>query len=113
MAARTISFTLNGEPVSAEIDAHHTILEVIRNEFALYGARTRIATRGRIKIARLCPPYKGTPLFSLSARNTDSGVSGNSVRRTPTASSMAFAIAGDTANVADSPAPLAPNGPLC
>jgi carbon-monoxide dehydrogenase small subunit len=39
MAARTISFTLNGEPVSAEIDAHHTILEVIRNEFALYGAR--------------------------------------------------------------------------
>ncbi len=39
MAARTISFTLNGEPVSVEIAPHHTILEVIRNDFALYGAR--------------------------------------------------------------------------
>ena len=39
MAGRMINFTLNGEPVSAEIANHHTILEVIRNEFALYGAR--------------------------------------------------------------------------
>ena len=39
MAARTISFTLNGEPVSAEIANHHTLLEVVRNEFSLYGAR--------------------------------------------------------------------------
>ncbi len=39
MAARTISFTLNGEAVSAEVAPHHTILEVLRNEFALYGAR--------------------------------------------------------------------------
>jgi carbon-monoxide dehydrogenase small subunit len=39
MAGRIINFTLNGEPVSAEIANHHTILEVIRNEFALYGAR--------------------------------------------------------------------------
>ena len=39
MAARTISFTLNGEPVSAEVANHHTLLEVLRNEFALYGAR--------------------------------------------------------------------------
>ena len=39
MAARTISFTLNGEAVSAEVANHHTILEVLRNEFALYGAR--------------------------------------------------------------------------
>ena len=39
MAARTIRFTLNGEPASAEIAPHHTILEVLRNEFALYGAR--------------------------------------------------------------------------
>ena len=39
MAARTISFTLNGEPVSAEVANHHTLLEVVRNEFALYGAR--------------------------------------------------------------------------
>ena len=39
LVGKTISFTLNGEPVSAEIAPHHTILEVIRNEFALYGAR--------------------------------------------------------------------------
>jgi len=39
MAARTINFTLNGEPVSAEIANHHTLLEVVRNEFSLYGAR--------------------------------------------------------------------------
>ena len=39
MPARTISFTLNGEAVSAEVATHHTILEVLRNDFALYGAR--------------------------------------------------------------------------
>ncbi len=39
MALRTINFTLNGAPVSAEVASHHTILEVVRNEFALYGAR--------------------------------------------------------------------------
>ena len=39
MTARTISFTLNGDPVSAEIASYHTILEVLRNDFALYGAR--------------------------------------------------------------------------
>src|SRR6202162_5849276 len=38
-ATRTISFTLNGEPVSARIAAHHTLLEVVRNEFSLFGAR--------------------------------------------------------------------------
>src|SRR5215475_10913915 len=54
-------------------------------------------------------------LLSLArnARNTDSALSGNSVRRTPTASSMALAIAGDTPKVAVSPTPFAPNGPLC
>ena len=39
MAARTIRFTLNGAAVSADVAPHHTILEVLRNEFALYGAR--------------------------------------------------------------------------
>ncbi|WP_027798205.1 (2Fe-2S)-binding protein [Paraburkholderia dilworthii] len=34
-----IHFTLNGERVSAEIEPHHTILEVLRQQFALYGAR--------------------------------------------------------------------------
>ena len=36
---RTISFTLNGEPVSARIASHHSLLEVVRNEFSLFGAR--------------------------------------------------------------------------
>jgi aerobic carbon-monoxide dehydrogenase small subunit len=36
---RTISFTLNGEPVSATVASHHSLLEVVRNEFSLYGAR--------------------------------------------------------------------------
>lgn len=35
----TIHFTLNGEPVRAVIEPHHTILEVLRQQFALYGAR--------------------------------------------------------------------------
>jgi carbon-monoxide dehydrogenase small subunit len=35
----TIHFTLNGERVSAEIEPHHTILDVLRQQFALYGAR--------------------------------------------------------------------------
>jgi aerobic carbon-monoxide dehydrogenase small subunit len=39
MSDRTISFTLNGEPVSAQVAPHHTLVEVLRNEFALYGAR--------------------------------------------------------------------------
>ncbi|QYD71661.1 (2Fe-2S)-binding protein [Paraburkholderia edwinii] len=34
-----IRFTLNGEPVSAEIEPHQTILEVLRQQFTLYGAR--------------------------------------------------------------------------
>jgi carbon-monoxide dehydrogenase small subunit len=34
-----INFVLNGERVSAEIEPHHTILEVLRRHFALYGAR--------------------------------------------------------------------------
>jgi carbon-monoxide dehydrogenase small subunit len=38
-STRTISFTLNGELVSAPIAPHHTLLEVVRNEFSLYGAR--------------------------------------------------------------------------
>ncbi|WP_027211898.1 (2Fe-2S)-binding protein [Burkholderia sp. WSM2232] len=34
-----IHFTLNGEPVSADVEPHHTILEVLRQQLALYGAR--------------------------------------------------------------------------
>jgi len=36
---RTITFTLNGEAVSAQVAPHHTLVEVLRDEFALYGAR--------------------------------------------------------------------------
>ncbi|HEY2020119.1 (2Fe-2S)-binding protein [Paraburkholderia sp.] len=35
----TIHFTLNGERVSAQIEPHQTILEVLRQNFSLYGAR--------------------------------------------------------------------------
>jgi len=40
---RTIHFTLNGEKVAAEAAAHHTIVEVLRDRFDLYGARESCA----------------------------------------------------------------------
>jgi aerobic carbon-monoxide dehydrogenase small subunit len=36
---RTIHFSLNGERVSAQIAPHHTILEILRDRFDLFGAR--------------------------------------------------------------------------
>ena len=36
---RTIHFKLNGEPVSAEIAHHHNLVEVLRRDFDLFGAR--------------------------------------------------------------------------
>jgi carbon-monoxide dehydrogenase small subunit len=36
---RTISFTLNGEQVAAEIKPHHNLVEVLQREFNLMGAR--------------------------------------------------------------------------
>src|SRR5438093_13555029 len=36
---RTISFTLNGEQVSAEIKPHHNLVEMLQREFNLLGAR--------------------------------------------------------------------------
>src|SRR5262245_37125796 len=54
----------------------------------------------------------GVLFLARIARNTDSALSGSSVTRTPQASSIALAIAGDTQNVAVSPTPLAPNGPF-
>ena len=38
-AARTISFTLNGRPVTADVKPHHNVVEVLQNQFALFGAR--------------------------------------------------------------------------
>ena len=37
--ARTISFTLNGEPVTADIENHHNVVEVLQRDFNLTGAR--------------------------------------------------------------------------
>jgi carbon-monoxide dehydrogenase small subunit len=36
---RTISFTLNGEKVAAEIKPHHNLVELLQREFNLMGAR--------------------------------------------------------------------------
>ena len=38
-AQRTIHFTLNGKPVSARIDTHHNLSELLRGSFGLFGAR--------------------------------------------------------------------------
>jgi len=106
---------------SAATPCGRTQPEPDRQQSGRRGDRSEAHDLPRLSVGRVLglhsyrgvPASNGAPIFALSARNTNSGVSGNSVRRTPTASSMAFAIAGDTANVADSPAPLAPKGPLC
>jgi carbon-monoxide dehydrogenase small subunit len=38
-AIRTIRFTLNGRPVSAEIAPHENLVELLQNRFGLHGAR--------------------------------------------------------------------------
>src|SRR5688572_21038237 len=47
-----------------------------------------------------------------NAMKTASGFNGSEVMRTPIASCTAFAIAGETPNVAVSPTPFAPKGPV-
>src|SRR6185295_13030347 len=60
------------------------------------------------------PEADRAPHFSFCiALNTASAVIGSEVSRTPTASWIALAMAGETPKVAVSPTPLAPNGPLC
>lgn len=39
MAARTISFTLNGRPVTADVQPHHNLVEMLQAQFSLTGAR--------------------------------------------------------------------------
>ena len=39
MTRRTISFTLNGEPVTAEVEPHHNLVELLQRDFNLTGAR--------------------------------------------------------------------------
>jgi len=38
-ATRRIQFTLNGRPEAAEIGTHETLVELLRDHFALFGAR--------------------------------------------------------------------------
>jgi carbon-monoxide dehydrogenase small subunit len=38
-AARTINFTLNGRPVTADLKPHHNVVELLQSQFALFGAR--------------------------------------------------------------------------
>jgi aerobic-type carbon monoxide dehydrogenase small subunit (CoxS/CutS family) len=38
-AARTISFTLNGAPVTADVKPHHNLVELLQSQFGLTGAR--------------------------------------------------------------------------
>jgi carbon-monoxide dehydrogenase small subunit len=39
MTSRVISFSLNGEPVTAQIKPYHNIIEVLQDQFNLMGAR--------------------------------------------------------------------------
>jgi aerobic-type carbon monoxide dehydrogenase small subunit (CoxS/CutS family) len=39
MSARTINFTLNGRPVTADVKPHHNVVEMLQTQFALFGAR--------------------------------------------------------------------------
>jgi carbon-monoxide dehydrogenase small subunit len=39
MTTRTISFTLNGEPVTADIRSYHNVVEILQRDFNLTGAR--------------------------------------------------------------------------
>lgn len=38
-SSRLIRFTLNGEEVSAHIEAHHNLVELLQQNFGLFGAR--------------------------------------------------------------------------
>jgi carbon-monoxide dehydrogenase small subunit len=42
-AARTISFNLNGSPVTADVKPHHNLVEVLQSQFGLTGARESCA----------------------------------------------------------------------
>jgi aerobic carbon-monoxide dehydrogenase small subunit len=42
-AARTISFTLNGASVTADVKPHHNLVEVLQGQFGLTGARESCA----------------------------------------------------------------------
>src|SRR5262249_59651713 len=39
MATKTVRFTLNGAPVSAVIEEHYNLVELLQRDFELFGAR--------------------------------------------------------------------------
>ena len=43
MTTRTISFTLNGVAVSADVAPHHNLVDVLQQQFDLFGARESCA----------------------------------------------------------------------
>ena len=42
-ARRTIRFTLNGQPVTAEVESHWTLVDLLQRCFDLFGARESCA----------------------------------------------------------------------
>src|SRR5690349_12538894 len=108
-AAQALAAAL-ARPEQAELLLQHVDQVVMRRDLGGNG----VAIEGEADRARLAhwSSSSGLPAFVRNARNTASGVSGNSVSRTPTASSSALAIAGETQKVETSPTPLPPNGPF-
>ncbi len=41
-AARTITFKLNGAPVTADVKPHHNLVELLQTQFGLTGAREKL-----------------------------------------------------------------------
>ncbi len=105
----------NSQPMRQEPQARRPRRPI--SEVASPSPHVRLArpvTGNSDAIRRLChPSSKGTPALLRRPRSTASGLSGNSISRTPTASSMAFATAGDTHIVAEFAGALGAERPLC
>src|SRR5260370_88081 len=128
--AQSLAAALAGA-IETEIVAHHFEQAVVRgdlrrNLFAVEregdgagGSHAALRTGllatdmpGNYRVTHHHASANGRFSFARNARSRASGLSGNSVSRTPMASSMALPMAGDTQKVATSPTPLPPNGPL-
>jgi carbon-monoxide dehydrogenase small subunit len=85
MTTRTIRFTLNGEPVTADVKPYHNAVEVLQNEFNLTGARDSCgqglcgcctvlvngrAVSGCLYLASLLDGAEVTTVESLAANGT-------------------------------------------
>ena len=88
-AARTISFTLNGAPVTADVKPHHNLVEMLQTQFNLTGARETCgqgmcgcctvlvddrAVSGCLYLASFVDGTKVTTVESLDTRETLSPV---------------------------------------